>query len=373
MTNLVLKRINFFNKIFFLAVFMVLLSCSKKQSEEINRHIDITKSTNASPSYYFSIESVIPLRNHNSPVLSGLEDIYRTGDVLIAHDRNRVIYLFDLDGNLISSSERIIGHGHGEYDNLLAYSYNPYNNRIEVITPTKMKIYDRDFNFIEDRNIPSHKSTSGNDGCMFTEIYDLGENIHALLPSGTSHNRNSIIIYDSSKEETLKTIDYNSDIAGLINMQTHSFTNSGDSVIFYPPGIGRYAYSLDRENFGLKNTIQIDGTNNNTDNNKYVLDSNDIMPLRFLFTKRMTLFLTKEGNTLKEMSYLISDENGENGKVMIIANDKKQFPVITSSDGKFIYGLSDGEDLGDYYSALGIECPDSLKKYSNVVLRYSIK
>lgn len=326
------------------------------------------------------IDKAIPLKKDGTPFHVGLEDVYRIGDRFIAHDRNRVIYLFDNDGNLMASSESIIGHGHGEYDNMLTYGLNPYSNTVEVITPKKMKIYDLEFNFVEERDIPSKMAIQGNDGCMFSEIYDLGENVHALLPSTTSYNNGSMIIYDSLRGEILKTIDYGADLVGLLNMQKHSFTDLGDSIVFYPPGIGKYVYSLDTQHLSLSKEIAIDGLEYDIDKFEddeysldYALESTEIMPLRCHIVGNKVCFLTKEGRTIDGMSFLLSNGSENMDKFMIVDNGHKVFPLITSSDGASIYGLCEEGDLSDYYDSMGQDFPDSLREYSNVILRYSLK
>lgn len=352
-----------------------LISCSNGKQEE-TRYIDIRNATPVNASDVLHIDKAIPLKNGEAPFIAGLDDVFTIGDRFIAHDRNRIIYIFDLEGNLLSSSESVIGHGHGEYDNMLTCNFNQYNKTVEVITPLKIKIYDSEFNFIEERSLPSQMPHTGNDECMFSEIYDLGENVHALLPSSTSHNKNSIIIFDSLNDKVLQTIDYGSDLAGLINMQKHSFTDLGDSIVFYPPGIGQYVYSFDKEKFYLTKGIKIDGLeapddmNNETRYMGYALNSNDLMPLRFLCIGDKACFLIKEGNDLDSMSYMISGDNGKMNILKIRKDGLMTLPILTWSDGKSMYGLCDSVDLHDYYASMGLQCPDSLNNYDSVILRY---
>lgn len=367
-----------YNVVLLVTFTIMIASCLKKQ-ENIYSTLNICSTKAVHASDIMLVDNAIPLKTGNSAFQAGLVDLYKAGDKFIAHDNNRVIYIFDCQGHQLSSSEHVIGHGHGEYDNMLTYSYNMHNNTIEVITPQKMKIFDLDFNFIEERNIPSKIPSSDGNGCMFSEIYDLDSNIHALLPSSTSQNKNSIIFYDSSNEKILKTIDYNQDIVGMINMQAHSFTDVGDSIVFYPPGISKYIYSIKRD-LTLSRTLSIIGLDydyDNTDNERqyseYALNSKDIMPLRLLYVNGNICFLAKEGNSINDLSYLISTENGSMNKFMIRDGENKSFPITTCTDGSSIYGLCDEEDLHGYYASVGLNFPDSLNSYQNVILQYKLK
>lgn len=361
------------------ALTISLFACAKKD-EEIGRHLDLDNPAPVKVSDVLYIDAAIPLKKDSVAFNAGLEDIYRTGDMFVARDGNRVVYLFDAKGNCISSSEKVIGHGHGEYDNMLAYGYNRYSNTVEIITPTSMKIYDLDFNFIKENEIPSHISKNGNDGCMFTEIFDLDENVHVLIPSSVSHNRNSIVVFDSKKGDILKTIDYSYDIAGLVSMQSHSFADLGGSILFYPPAISKFVYSIDKDNFTLTKEIAIDGLeyeNEEFDDewrySDYALNSRELMPLRCMFVRDRMCFLAKEGNNLDGLSYMVSNKDGGVDRFMARENGAKTLPIVTCTDGQMIYGLCEETDLGDYYTSMNLALPDSLATYPSVILSYGLK
>lgn len=112
---------------------IMISSCSKKQ-ENIYPSLHISSTNTVHTSEIMLIDNAIPLKTGNSAFQAGLVDLYRAGDKFIAHDNNRVIYIFDCQGHQLSSSEHIIGHGHGEYDNMLTYSYNMHNNTICMAT-----------------------------------------------------------------------------------------------------------------------------------------------------------------------------------------------------------------------------------------------
>lgn len=326
-----------------------------------------------------SLDKVIPLKKDGEPLMVVLNNINKVGDKFIcSSERNRTIYIFDDEGNLVSSSEAVIGGGPGEYDLMLAYSYNPYSNTVEVIVPLKMKVYDMDFNFIEDRDIPAYMPTQDKAGCFFSEIYDLDENVHALIPSGIDNDHGTLVIYDSSKKETLNTIDYGSDLVGYLHMQNHSFTDFGDSIVFYPPGISKYVYSFDKDNYTLNKEIAVEGyefePGEHTDQYlDYALSATELMTMRLLSTENKVGFLAKEGRSVSTMSYLFSNEDGTMEKFMIKDGEEDVFPLITVSDGKWIYGRCDGENMNGIFSSMNLEMPDSLKEYPNVIVRYSLK
>ena len=109
-------------------------SCSKDHKEE-NRHLDISNTTLVDVSDVVSLDKVIPLKKGGEPLMIALDDITKVGDKFICSDRNWIVYIFDNEGNFISSSEGLRGQGPGEYEALFAYSYNQYSNKVEIITP----------------------------------------------------------------------------------------------------------------------------------------------------------------------------------------------------------------------------------------------
>lgn len=359
------------------SLLLISFSCSKNQESE-DRYLDLSNPKLVDVSDVVSLDKVIPLKNGGEPLMATLGKVTKAGDKFIGSDGKWVIYVFDNEGNLISSSEGLRGQGPGEYEALFAYSYNPYSNTVEIITPLKMKIYDLDFKFIEDRDIPAYMPTQDKAGCFFSEIYDLDENVHALIPSSVSSEYGSVVIYDSSKKETLNTIDYSSDLVGYLNMQHKSFTALDDSIVFYPPAISKYIYSLDKGNYTLNKEITIEGfefePGEKTDQyREYALNTTDLIPVRLLVTDNKFGFLAKEGRSVSTMSYLFSNEDGTMHKFMIKDGDDMVFPLYTVTDGKDIYGLCDGENIDGIYSAMNLEMPDSIKEYPSVIVRYSLK
>lgn len=368
----------------FLNIFMALLllpvffSCSKNQESE-DRYLDLSNPKLVDVSDVVTLDKIIPLKNGGEPLMATLSKVTKVGDKFIGSDMNWIVYIFDNEGNLISYSEGLRGQGPGEYEALFAYSYNPYSNTVEIITPLKMKVYDLDFNFIEDRDIPAYMPTQDKAGCFFSEIYDLDENVHALIPSGVSSGYGSVVIYDSSKKETLNTIDCSSDLVGVMHMQHHSFTDLDDSIVFYPPGTSKYIYSLDKDSYSLNKEITIEGFEFEPSNElndqyrEYALNTTELMPIRFLVTDKKFGFLAKEGRSVSTMSYLFSNEDGTMDKFMIQDGDDMVFPLYTVTDGKDIYGLCDGENMSGIYSAMNLEMADSIKEYPSVLVRYSLK
>ena len=186
----------------------------------------------------------------------------------------------------------------------------------------------------------------------------MNENVHAFIPSGVSSGYGSVVIYDSSKKETLNTIDCSPDLVGVLHMQKHSFTALGDSLVFYPPGTSKYIYSLDQDNYSLNKEITVEGFEFEPSNElndqyrEYALNTKELTPIRLLVTDNTFGFLAKEGRSVSTMSYLFSNEDGTMEKFMIQDGEKDVFPLLTVSDGKWIYGLCDGENMDGIFSSM---------------------
>ena len=121
-----------------------------------------------------------------------------------------------------------------------------------------MIIYDSHFNHLKTKGIPSEVSNTGEDFLYFGTIFDLSANIHLLIPSSLSKNKNSIIIYDSNKEEILKSISYSDDILAGITMQNNCFSNISDSqLLFYPPSLSNYVYNFNTQTLTLSKRFGI--------------------------------------------------------------------------------------------------------------------
>ena len=162
-------------------------------------------------------------------------------------------------------------------------------------------------------------------------------------------------------------------------MQHHSFTDLDDSIVFYPPGTSKYIYSLDKDSYSLNKEITIEGFEFEPSNElndqyrEYALNTTELMPIRILVTDKKFGFLAKEGRSVSGMSYLFSNEDGTMEKFMIQDGEDEVFPLTTVSDGKWIYGLCDGENMNGIFSSMKLEMPNSMKEYQNFIVRYSLK
>lgn len=363
----------------FIFVWLLAIICyscdGDKVASEKLKSVDLGDLNEASISDVFELCDAIALRDGQEPFLSGLSDISRSGDYFVAVDGNCVVYLFDLNGKMVSSSARVRGHGHGEYYHLLAYAFNPFSQRVEIATPTKLLFYDTDFNFEKEVPLPTRLPKEGDDRCLFNHIYDLDEHLHALLPSTASYNKHSIVFFGSDKQEIVKAIDFSDDLIGYVNMQSSCFTALGDSIVFYPAGISKHISCLDKDDLSLRKVVEITGVqhkkfDNEDDYSQYAMQSANLMPLRFIATGDCSCFIAKEGNSLSDMSLIVIAEGEPTQKVKLKSGDRLQFPLMCFSDQDYVYGLSDCYGLGDYFESMGLEMPDSLEGCDNIVLRY---
>lgn len=320
--------------------------------------------------------TIIPLKDNGKPFFPALEDLIVTESYFIGRDGFQNIFVFDRDGNIHADSRNMVGHGHGEYYILMGYTYNPFSNTIEVLTPLEMKIYDLDFNFIKSVSLGTKYPTTDSEKGFYDKIYDLEANMHALIRSNIGEHTRYVAFYDSAKEKVVGKYDYSDDIRTDLSMQIRCFYSASDTIYFYPPGVGEYVYSLDPNSLSfhrIKRLVDYATFNDGDKNEDYMLTSSELMPIRFLCTDNHYFFLTKEGNTLSDMSLIVRDKKGESAKIPLKKDDRLQMTVPMSSYGNALYGLADEYNICDIMSAMNRPCADSLTMYPNIVVGYSME
>ncbi len=337
---------------------LFLISCSDKKinvdipvyalNEAYSRDVD---------SLFKGVEAV-PLLFEGDTYPGTVENFLVIPGYVIVNGKHKIIHIFKDDGHYLSCSEDKIGGGPGEYSIMMGYTWNPYNNLIEIITPNAFLSYDFEFNMVKSSSIPTK---IGNGGLMFGQIFDIAENKHLLLPTSASKNPFRILLYDSERREFIRELDYKKDIVADISMQNNSFFRTSDyNLLFCPPAITKCVYDIPENFSSLNKLFSIELGNNgitkeefekyddHAARSKYYINSNKIMPLRVLPNSAIILVLLKDGKTMRDFSIVRIDRaTGDMISVKLYEKGEYKIPIIGYIDEEYAYSIVEKEFIKD--------------------------
>ncbi len=356
-------------------VLLILVVTGCRNQEEALVSIDLNLANEKAVNEVFDSVTIIPLKDNGEPFFPALGDLIVTESHIIGRDDYQNIFIFDKEGNLQADSRHVVGHGNGEYYNLLGYTYNPFSNTIEVLTPLDLKIYGMDFHFIKSVSLGNKYPRNDLEAELgfYDKIMDIGPTLHALFRSGSSDSCSSVTFYDSGKEKVVGNYDFSGDVLVNATMQKRCLQFVGDTIYFYPPAVGEYVYTLDPETLRLHRKCKIEGLglkDYKDADTELMLTSGELMPIMFLCTANHSFFLTKEGNTMSDMSLVVFDRHGDASKIHLKKDDKLQMPIPAATFGNTLYGLADDYNICEIISSMDRACADSLTMYPNIVVGY---
>ncbi|MBQ7179952.1 MAG: 6-bladed beta-propeller [Bacteroidaceae bacterium] len=219
--------------------------------------LDVSSPQEVTPSEVFSSVEVIPLTLPEGIYLSTVWGLYSIGDKFLVKDSKRdFVFLFSNDGQYISHSEKARGHGHGEYTNLLNFTYNPYSKLVEMTTPNNLIFYDTLFNYVKSVPLPSKWPKGREGGYFFGRIYDLSPSLHLLMPLQAPRK---ICVFDSETSKITKEIPFDEHLILGMSMQSKCFYPREDgTMLFFPPCISKCLYTFDTNTFSITPYLSLD-------------------------------------------------------------------------------------------------------------------
>ncbi len=374
---------------------LVATGCGKSNNANDNEQIvaiDFDEAIHTSVDELIENVEVIPLEIKAESYPRGALNILACDSSLFIKDSDNIIYQYSDKGNYINDSKIRKGRGAGEYSIMMAAGYNKHTGEIEIVTPKNLLTYDRDFNFIRSIDLPTRMPENGEESFFFGEIHSISPDQHLFIPTGLSEDNRQVILFDSKSGEILNSFDYSEGLLSDVCMQTNSFYDqSNGEILFFPPGISKFAYSLNPSDFTFNKVYEVsygkDGISDadiaqfNDDKEglkNYFLHCDKTMPMRTLQSGDNTIILTSDGDSFKNLHAIFY--NRTTGKISSInnyENDKFNFPVIDAVNEGSIYGITVKENVEPMLSEISkdkILMPASeIQDGSYIVLRYKLK
>ena len=154
-------------------------SCISNQSLTDNITVTQTKDRLDISSLTDSIRIIKPSSSNPESIINRADRVLSMNDRIYIIDRaSNKLFCFDYNGNFISSTEPIIGHGRMEYTRLMDATVDPSNSNVYIFCDATYKIIklDADLNSLE--------SFSFND--LFYEIAIAGDCLYAICKNEDS-------------------------------------------------------------------------------------------------------------------------------------------------------------------------------------------
>lgn len=360
------------------------VACQQEQTGALPE-INFDKAVEATSADVFSELKVIPLIQEEGHYMSNVRRLEVYDDRFVLSDNQNVIHIYTRDGKFISNSRARIGHGNGEYTVMIGFTYNPYSRNVEISTPLGIKFYDEKFNFIRFAALPTYPATADTKCCFYEFLYDLSPTLHLLLPSCISENPYTISVYDSEREEIIKTIDFSDDIVTHVGSTDKCFSEiDANTKSFYPSATAKYIYRFNREdlslekdydlNFGSQGLTPEDGKMSNE-----LLENSDfVYPLQMFSEADKFFLLIRNGSDPYDNYYLVYDKKTKEAKkVNLFEDGKLVFRFIKSAHNGCVYLLEPIEKVSIYTDGFSskVSKPDlsAMGEGSVCVLEYKIK
>lgn len=173
-------------------------------------------------------------------------------------DTNQIVFLFDEDGNFISSSQHCRGEGPKEYRTASDVLYNPYDNTIEIYDPNgggSIISYDEKFNFRKKIRLDHEKGFTA----QIVSLLDSG--LYALEPVRLKENDLFMKLYKHNEGGNSEQVDVPCNERGYItplNMMQKVFTRTDSALYYSPVYMDCHFYKFEPENNHLVPICRLD-------------------------------------------------------------------------------------------------------------------
>lgn len=382
----------FFIACCFAAVLLVASSCRHTVDRGANDEVyDMTTSEKGELADFFSEVELVPLVYGGNDYPKQVNRLVVADSLYIVGDNGWTQHLFTKMGKQLGSTSEKFGKGPGEIDHPVDFSWNPYNDRLQVLMPGKMMIYDSNLNFIESRPMPGTKRN------YLYSVSDLSPNLHIMMESGyggDDMDKCRFIVFDSGETEKKRDLPYGDCIAGPGGMQKrYLYTMPDGELLIIPPSVTYRIFSLDTAVNELRNKILFDfGSNSVTredveahassplDMSRYMMTTEKEVLLSAMPTSRRIVVTTKDGDSMQSFhTYLINRETGSVISADLFKGPRRIFPMIHEVDEDYAYAVMLKEELEESPELLldmaekAESILDSIEDESLIVMKYRFK
>ena len=158
---------------------LFLASCgrSKNTTASTLEQYDLTQAESGSLSDVFSDVELTPLQYGGGDYPKMVDRLILTDNLIIVSDLHKLIHIFDIDGNYLSSSSERMGEGPEEFPFATGYSWNNYTNSLEILSPYRLSFYDENMNFKGSMRLPTYGGEDNNRTFFLNSITDVSDSI----------------------------------------------------------------------------------------------------------------------------------------------------------------------------------------------------
>ena len=321
-----------------LAVFVciALLSACIARNNVGNRSFEIdTEQAQEDDSELFEAPHIIPLETLEDAVMVRADKILvRNDNIYLLDESQNILFVFDTIGRFVKKLDKV-GRGPGEYIMINDFCIDEDSENIEILDSFsgKCKIYDADFNFIEEFRIPSGTANY---------FMRLNDSITALF----SESDGMAYLYNRAAKETYselvvsnETIEFKTGY-GAANSPFKSY--SGETLFLAPAQ--KRVYKVTPEGFELKYSFSF-GKN---EGNLFSLPVGGDLPYYMSLTRERDASGKVDAltNFMETQDVILLLYNGY--RLVYLKKDEKRFHIvrpipITAACGNVLYSANPKE------------------------------
>lgn len=172
-----------------------------------------------------------------------------------------IIYLYNMDGTLYSSSAKQLGEGPEQYISFFDAAYNKYTASIDILTTEDyIYVYTPDFKFISKKKLPKTKPFR-----FANSFFPVGKDSYLIKPPTDGFNDFGFYLYDTSKENWIDSVYTPDDIVFGPLMDRKLCTEMNGKLYVSPHPFNNCLYSIDLDKKCLNADIKFDFNNRDTD------------------------------------------------------------------------------------------------------------
>lgn len=327
-----------------MTICMACNSSTEKTTETITVDLDNTIEYNELVS---KIE-LVPLDFTEDAYMANVNRCTLNKDHYMFVDSKDIIYFFDKDGHLVSNSRKVFGNGSGEYNMCLCASYNTYSKCFEVVTPTGMKIYDRNFKYIRTTHFDKENEGNGRNKSFFKYIHDVDGKHQILMTSGIANTPFHMYLYNSAEGKTEK--DKEPEGFFGITMQENCISD-GDFLAM--PWLSYTFYKIDPKSLDITEFVALDFGDNevkkedvekfgNNEQQKamFFMKCEKPLPLRTFKSGDQLVSVLKCGAKREDFKLLVANLSDKKAVVANTYNNKIKMPIANNFEDGVIYAYT---------------------------------
>ena len=336
------------------------VSCRNSEGADasVDEFYNLSYADEGTLSDVFSEVELVPLQYGGESYPTEVDILTVTPDIIMIETNSDILHVFDKDGRYRSCSTEKMGPGPEEFQYSTDFSLNEWSRHIEVLELNNVKVYDKDFNFINSYKVPEYEDPDNKVGHFWWGISDLSATKHLMKTPGS---RFYFFEYDSTTGKLGKKVcDYTDDIIAPTASQTHHFFKMPDGErLFVPDGMTCKVYSFNSENLSIHPKIQFElGDDaitrqkierlgfNESELAAFLLKCDDDILSRTMLTSGNIVALVKKGWTLRTMYTVFIDRNtGKKVRVNMFKNDKRTSPMFGDVSEGYAYAAMLKEEI----------------------------